>query len=51
MKVKIFKRHYIEAFGIWMPYLVLRCENITEEEYAKMHAESEYANYRYEIIK
>ena len=50
MKIKIYKRFYREDLGIWLPYIIIRCENITAEEYAKMHAESEFASYKYEII-
>lgn len=50
MKIKIYKRHYREDLGIWLPHIIIRCENITAEEYAKMHEESEYSNCRYEIL-
>lgn len=50
MRIKIYKRNYREEYGVWLPYLIVNCENINEEEYAEMHAESEYANCKYEIL-
>ena len=50
MKVKIYKNHYREEFGIWLPYIIVNCKNITAEEYAVMHAESDYSACRYEIL-
>ena len=50
MTVKIYKKWEHPIFG-WLPYLVIHTSNISKEEYAKMHAESDSANYRYDIIK
>lgn len=50
MKIKIYKKHYMEDLGICLPYLIIRCKNITAEEYEKIHAESEFAAYKYEIL-
>lgn len=50
MRIKIYKRHQ-HFSGVWLPYFVIQCDNVTPEEYAKMHSESEYKNCKYEIIK
>ena len=50
MRVKIYKRNYREEYGVWLPYIIINCINVDEKEYAKMHAESEYANCKYEIL-
>ena len=49
LKVKIFKRN-LHWSGNWLPYLIIECSNVTPEEYAKMHSESEYSQYRYQIL-
>ena len=50
MRVKILKRTYLKEYGIWMPYFIIRCANITPEEYSQIHATSEYAQYPYIIL-
>jgi hypothetical protein len=50
MLIKIHKRWQHPLVG-WLPYLVIRTHNVSKEEYAKMHAESDYADYPYEIVE
>jgi hypothetical protein len=50
MLIKIHKRWEHPLVG-WLPYLVIRTHNISKEEYAKMHAESDYKDYPYEIVE
>ena len=49
MTVKIYKR-WKHPFAGWLPYVLLRTENISPEEYAKIHDKSDYADYEYEIL-
>lgn len=51
MKIKIYKRTYLEIYDIYMPYMIINTENISEKEYAEMHKNSIYKDYKYEIIK
>ena len=50
MLIKIHKRYNHPVAG-WLPYLMIRTYNVSKEEYAEMHANSDYANCRYDIIK
>ena len=50
MIVKIHKRWQHPAVG-WLPYMLIKTYNITPEQYAEMHAKSDYANCKYEIVK
>ncbi len=50
MLIKIHKRYNHPIVG-WLPYLMIRTYNVTPEEYAKMHSESDYKDYSYEIVK
>ena len=50
MLIKIHKRWEHPIVG-WLPYLVIRTHNVSKEEYAKMHAESDYKDYPYEIVE
>lgn len=48
MIVKIHKRWCHPLVG-WLPYMLLNVQNMTQEEYDKLHKESDYADYKYEI--
>ena len=50
MLIKIHKRWQHPIVG-WLPYIIIRTYNITPEEYAKIHSESDYRDYSYEIVK
>ena len=50
MLIKIYKRWEHPIVG-WLPYLVISMHNVSKEEYAKMHAESDYKDYPYEIVE
>ena len=50
MKIKIYKRWEHPVLG-WLPYIIINCSNITPEEYAQIHAESDYKDCKYEIVE
>ena len=50
MLIKIRKRWQHPIVG-WLPYIMIRTQNMTPEEYAKIHSESDYRDYPYEIVK
>lgn len=50
MLIKIHKRYNHPVAG-WLPYLMIRTHNVSKEEYAEMHANSDYKDYPYDIIK
>lgn len=50
MLIKIHKRWNHPVAG-WLPYMMIRTSNVSKEEYAKIHKESDYKDYPYDIIK
>lgn len=50
MIIKIHTPWHISGIGTF-PNLIIKTFNITPAQYAEMHAQSDYKNVKYEIIK